>query len=142
MGRADLAYRMLENEKQPGWLYEVKQGATTIWENWEGSASHNHYSPGAVCQWLFDTVAGIVPDGENHFVIRPVPGGDMTWAGLLRQPLRQGGEQLAPGGRSGWNRWDRKDFLPYCDPVQRDGGGVSAGSSAGAPDSGRVHIVE
>ena len=80
MGRADLAYRMLENEKQPGWLYEVKQGATTIWENWEGSASHNHYSPGAVCQWLFDTVAGIVPDGENHFVIRPVPGGDMTWA--------------------------------------------------------------
>lgn len=80
MGRKDLAYRMLENEKQPGWLYEVKQGATTIWENWEGSASHNHYSPGAVCQWLFDTVAGIIPDGENHFVIRPVPGGSLTWA--------------------------------------------------------------
>ena len=80
MGRVDLAYRMLENEEQPGWLYEVKQGATTVWENWEGSASHNHYSPGAVCQWLFDTVAGIVPDGERHFVIRPVPGGDLTYA--------------------------------------------------------------
>ena len=80
MGRSDLAYRMLENELAPGWLYEVKQGATTIWETWEGNVSHNHYSPGAVCQWMFDTVCGIRPDGENHFVIAPVPGGTLTHA--------------------------------------------------------------
>ncbi len=79
-GRADLAYRMLENEKAPGWLYEVNQGATTVWENWEGTASHNHYSPGAVCQWMFDTICGIRPDKKNHFLICPIPGGALTWA--------------------------------------------------------------
>lgn len=79
-GEAEAAYKMLENTEKPGWLYEVCQGATTIWETWEGNVSHNHYSPGAVCQWLFDTVAGIRPDGENHFVIHPVPGGTLTHA--------------------------------------------------------------
>lgn len=80
MGRSDLAYQMLENEEAPGWLYEVRTGATTIWEDWEGTVSRNHYSPGAVCQWLFDTVAGIRIGGENHFVIAPVPGGTLSYA--------------------------------------------------------------
>lgn len=80
IGRSDLAYQMLENEEAPGWLYEVKTGATTIWEDWEGTVSRNHYSPGAVCQWLFDTVAGIRIGGENHFVIAPVPGGTLSYA--------------------------------------------------------------
>lgn len=97
MGRADLAYRMLENEKAPGWLYEVNQGATTIWENWEGTASLNHYSPGAVCGWLFDTVCGIRPDGENHFIIAPVPGGSLTHARAVYRSLY--GEV-----KSGWKK--------------------------------------
>ena len=86
MGRVDLAYKVLENEKCPGWLYQVNHGATTNWESWEGftgyqgTGSFNHYSPGAVCQWLFDTVAGIRVDGENHFVIAPVPGGTLRYA--------------------------------------------------------------
>jgi len=79
-GRADVAYRMLENTEAPSWLAEVKAGATTVWEDWEGKASHNHYSPGAVCQWLFDTVAGLRVTGENHFLIAPVPGGTLTYA--------------------------------------------------------------
>jgi alpha-L-rhamnosidase len=79
-GRADVAYRMLENDQAPSWLAEVAAGATTVWEDWEGKDSHNHYSPGAVCQWLFDTVAGIRPAGENRFIIAPVPGGTLTWA--------------------------------------------------------------
>ena len=79
-GRADVAYRMLENDEAPSWLAEVKAGATTVWEDWEGSASLNHYSPGAVCQWLFDTVAGIRVAGENRFTIAPVPGGSLTSA--------------------------------------------------------------
>lgn len=45
------------------------RGATTVWEDWEGTVSHNHYSPSAVCQWLFDTAAGIRVEGENHFVL-------------------------------------------------------------------------
>lgn len=73
-GRADVAYKVLLNEERPGWLAEVADGATTIWEDWEGKLSQNHYSPGAVCQWLFDTVCGIRVAGERRFEIAPVPG--------------------------------------------------------------------
>ena len=72
-GRGDLAYRMLHNKKSPGWLYEVEQGATTIWENWEGNLSQNHYSPGAVCEWLMTGMLGIRQDGVRRFVIAPLP---------------------------------------------------------------------
>ena len=71
--RSDLAYKMLLNEKKPGWLYEVGRGATTIWENWEGTLSQNHYSPGAVCQWLMETAAGIKQTGPGEFVLSPQP---------------------------------------------------------------------
>ncbi|MGN1419901.1 MAG: family 78 glycoside hydrolase catalytic domain [Eubacterium sp.] len=82
----DSAYKLLENEQMPGWLFMSKMGATTIWESWEGTeaqggiASLNHYSKGAVCQWLFSTMCGINVDGENHFVISPKPGGHFTFA--------------------------------------------------------------
>ena len=79
-GETETAYKMLENTEKPGWLGEVKDGATTVWENWEGTASLNHYSPGAVCQWLFDTCAGIRVEDKNHFIIVPVPGGTLTHA--------------------------------------------------------------
>lgn len=86
-GELVTAYKMLENTKKPGWLGEVLDGATTIWENWEGDVSQNHYSPGAVCQWLFDSVAGIRVDGENRFRIAPMPGGTLTHAkGSYRSP--------------------------------------------------------
>lgn len=80
------AYRLLENEKMPGWLFMPKMGATTIWESWEGTeaqggiASLNHYSKGAVCQWLFDSMCGINVSGKNHFVISPKPGGNFAFA--------------------------------------------------------------
>lgn len=73
-GYIDTAYKVLLNEERPGWLSEVKAGATTIWENWEGNLSQNHYSPGAVCEWLFNTMGGINVDRQNHFFIRPIPG--------------------------------------------------------------------
>ena len=63
-----------------------KNGATTIWESWEGTqaqggiASLNHYSKGAVCQWLFKSMCGIQVAGENHFVIKPRPGGTLSYA--------------------------------------------------------------
>ena len=81
------AYRLLENEEIPGWLSMPKNGATTIWESWEGDkavgsgvASLDHYSKGAVCRWLFDTMCGIQMAGENHFQIVPQPGGHFTKA--------------------------------------------------------------
>ena len=82
----DAAYRLLENEEMPGWLFMPKNGATTVWESWEGTlatggvASLNHYSKGAVCEWLFTTMGGIRVDGENHFSIAPQPGGHFTYA--------------------------------------------------------------
>ncbi|MEG2930840.1 MAG: alpha-L-rhamnosidase C-terminal domain-containing protein, partial [Ruthenibacterium sp.] len=79
-GQAETAYRMLQNKEKPGWLAEAAAGATTLWENWEGDASQNHYAPGSVCQWLFDTVAGIRADGARRFVIAPLPGGTLTEA--------------------------------------------------------------
>ncbi|MBE6980413.1 MAG: alfa-L-rhamnosidase [Ruminococcaceae bacterium] len=82
----DTAYRLLENEEMPGWLFMPQNGATTIWESWEGTqaqggiASLNHYSKGAVCEWLFKTMCGIRVEGENHFTIAPKPGGEFTYA--------------------------------------------------------------
>ena len=81
------AYRLLENEGMPGWLFMPKTGATTIWESWEGTeaqggiASLNHYSKGAMVEWLFQTMCGIRVDGENHFTIAPRPGGHFAYAG-------------------------------------------------------------
>ena len=82
----EYAFRLLENEEIPGWLSMPRNGATTIWESWEGPsaqggvASLDHYSKGAVCQWLFDTMCGINVAGERRFVVAPRPGGHFTRA--------------------------------------------------------------
>ena len=84
----EYAYRLLENEALPGWLSMPKAGANTIWEAWEGPnsaairgiGSLNHYSKGAVVEWLFKEMCGIRVDGENHFVVAPKPGGQFTFA--------------------------------------------------------------
>lgn len=88
LGEIDMeaAYRLLENEEMPGWLFMPKAGANTIWESWEGThaqggiASLNHYSKGACCEWVFRVMCGIQVDGENHFAIAPRPGGQFTFA--------------------------------------------------------------
>jgi alpha-L-rhamnosidase len=82
----EAAYRLLENEEMPGWLFMPKAGATTVWESWEGTeaqggiASLNHYSKGAAVEWLFKTMCGIRVDGENHLTFAPRPGGNLTVA--------------------------------------------------------------
>lgn len=97
-GEPGVAYRILENTEKPGWLGEILDGATTIWENWEGNLSQNHYSPGGVCQWLFEGVAGIRITGENHFRIAPLPGGSLSYARAW---------YLSPCGlvESGWEKY-------------------------------------
>ncbi|MBQ6020726.1 MAG: family 78 glycoside hydrolase catalytic domain [Clostridia bacterium] len=83
----EYAYRLLESEERPGWLSMPKAGANTIWEAWEGPdsagggiGSLNHYSKGAVVEWLFGEMCGIRVAGENRFVIAPKPGGHFTHA--------------------------------------------------------------
>jgi alpha-L-rhamnosidase len=93
IGRNDLAYRLLTNDTFPSWGYSIKNGATTIWERWNGWTeengfyepgmnSFNHYSFGAVGQWLFSVVAGIDTEepGFKKIIIKPQPGADITWA--------------------------------------------------------------
>jgi alpha-L-rhamnosidase len=95
-GHNDLAYRLLQNNKYPSWLYPVDQGATTIWERLNGYTvengfggnnsmnSFNHYSFGAVGQWMIAYSLGIQRDkpGFKHFILQPQPDpdGKMTWA--------------------------------------------------------------
>lgn len=103
------AYRLLENEEMPGWLFMPKSGATTIWEAWEGNATENggiaslnHYSKGAVVAWLFDTMCGIRVDGENHFAIAPHPGGHFTRAKAVYDSVYgrvESGWEKTPDGR-------------------------------------------
>ena len=78
-GYVETAYKLLLQDTMPSWLYEVKKGATTIWENWDGinekgevKASLNHYSYGAVAGWLFDGVCGIRLENQK-ITISPKP---------------------------------------------------------------------
>ena len=87
-GMADIAYELLFQRKNPSWLYSVDNGATTIWERWnsymidkgmgpQGMNSFNHYAYGAVCEWIWETAAGISADpsepGFKHIIMKPVP---------------------------------------------------------------------
>lgn len=86
IGEPDLAGAVFLQEDVPGWLAQVKRGATTIWERWDGIKadgsifeptmnSYNHYAYGAVCQWLFEGVAGFRPDPDQpafrHIIFEP-----------------------------------------------------------------------
>lgn len=85
-GNIDAAFKILEQTESPNWLFNVKAGATTILEKFNGfekcSGSFNHYSLGAVCNFLFEYVAGIRPEiehpGYKHFILKPTTGGTLT----------------------------------------------------------------
>jgi alpha-L-rhamnosidase len=101
-GCLDVAYALLEQETFPSWLFPVTQGATTIWERWDGwhpergfqdtrMNSFNHYAYGAVGSWMMRSVAGIDLDeaqpGGGRILFRPRPGGSLTHASAsLRTP--------------------------------------------------------
>jgi alpha-L-rhamnosidase len=92
-GHLDVAYYLLNHEEYPSWLYPVKQGATTIWERWDGQKpdgtfqdvgmnSFNHYAYGAIGEWMYRVMAGIEIDdatpGYKHILLQPQPGGGFT----------------------------------------------------------------
>ena len=94
-GRTDVAYKLLHQKAWPSWLYAVTQGATTIWERWDGWTkengfqdkgmnSFNHYAYGAIGSWLYAVVAGVDVDpaqpGYKHILLAPQPGGELTSA--------------------------------------------------------------
>ena len=111
-GHLDVAYTLLFQDTAPSWLAMIDQGATTIWENWEGPdagsdtgiASLNHYSKGAVISFLHRHVAGLRPDedhpGYERFTIAPMPGGGLTSAEAVHDARPgPGAQRLGHRGR-------------------------------------------
>ena len=115
-GMSDIAYEVLFQHKNPSWLYSIDNGATTIWERWnsymvdegmgpQGMNSFNHYAYGAVCQWIWESVAGIAADtaqpGFRHIIMRPVPDKRLghldaefqSAAGLVKSSWKYDGDQ-------------------------------------------------
>ena len=94
-GMNDAAYKLFEATDYASWLYPVTQGATSIWERWNGYTnelgfngnnsmnSFNHYSFGAVCEWMMAWQLGITAGedaGYQHFVLQPTVGGTFSYA--------------------------------------------------------------
>ncbi len=120
---------MLLCREPPSWLYQVDQGATTVWERWDailpdgsihpgtmtalegedaGQEPHmlsfNHYAYGAVIDWVYRTVAGLAPTLEAPGYRRrrrrpPAAPGDPLGPGIGRDGVRARGRGLAPGRR-------------------------------------------
>jgi alpha-L-rhamnosidase len=91
--KSDTAYKLLLQDTFPSWLFSVKQGATTIWERWDGWTpekhfqdpgmnSFNHYSLGSCGEYLFSDIGGIRPASPGFKTIRidPVIRNGLTWA--------------------------------------------------------------
>lgn len=89
-GKEKEAYRLLLQDTSPSWLYQVRMGGTTTWEQWDviqtngelKEASMNHYAYGAVAEFFFKRICGLEPleGGYRRFQVKPVPGGGLTWA--------------------------------------------------------------
>ncbi len=91
-GRTDVAYTMATQRDQPSWGWWIEQGATTLWEQWNGSESRNHIMFGDISAWFYKALAGINPDpaapGFKHVIIKPNVVGDLTWARARYQSVR------------------------------------------------------
>lgn len=102
-GHNDEAYKLINTHTFPSWGYSIDNGATTIWERWDGYVkgrgfqnkgmnSFNHYAIGAVGEWMYRVILGINNDDEHpgyeHFVIRPYPGGGLKWARGAYESIR------------------------------------------------------
>ena len=166
-GHTNLAYRLLNREEYPSWLYPVKQGATTIWERWDGQKpdgsfqdpgmnSFNHYAYGAIGEWMYRVVAGLELDpqdpGYRHVLAQPQPGG-----GLGSAEARL--ETLYGEAASGWALADGKAAVSVTVPPNARGtvrlpsatlagvteGGVAVASAPGvrsAAQDGDAVVVE
>lgn len=100
-GEAAVAYQMLAKRTYPSWGFQIANGATTPWERWDGYSaekgfheditnSFNHFAFGAVAEWFYTNIAGINTDapGFKHVIIRPRPGGGLTYAKTAYESIR------------------------------------------------------
>lgn len=91
MGRADLAYTLMNQRDFPGFGFMIEKGATTIWETFQGDVSHSHPMFGSVCQWFYQYLGGINADPEKpgfkHSIIKPVPVSSLSYANTSYQSM-------------------------------------------------------
>ena len=91
-GRADVAYRIASQKDLPSWGWWIEQGATTLWENWNGSESRNHIMFGDISAWFYKALAGINLDPSapafKHFTIKPNVVGGLTSARATYDSIR------------------------------------------------------
>ncbi len=109
-GRQDVAFRLLHNETFPSWGFSIKQGATSIWERWDGWTpekgfqdpgmnSFAHYSFGAVYQWMVENIGGIKSgytaddtrtyiDNYKKILIAPHLDPKLSWATTSYKSIR------------------------------------------------------
>lgn len=84
IGRDDLAMQLLLNEDYPSWGFEVRMGATTMWERWNSIRadgefgpvemnSFNHYAYGAVGDWMFENLGGLRMTAPGYKRVRIAP---------------------------------------------------------------------
>lgn len=84
-GHTDKLFEILFKETYPSWFYSINQGATTMWERWDGythdkgfadrALSFNHYAYGAIGQWMYERISGIAPleAGYKKILFAPMP---------------------------------------------------------------------
>ena len=91
-GRADVAYRVASQKDLPSWGWWIEQGATTLWENWNGSESRNHIMYGDISAWFYKALAGINLDPAapafKHILIKPNLVGGLTSAKASYESVR------------------------------------------------------
>ena len=101
IGRPDVAYRLLHNDTFPSWGFSIKQGATSIWERWDGWTpekgfqdagmnSFAHYSFGAVYQWMVENIGGIRSAAPSYkeLLIAPQLDDKLTSAAVAYRSIR------------------------------------------------------
>jgi alpha-L-rhamnosidase len=90
-GRSDVAYKIVNQRSFPSWGYWMDQGATTLWEQWDGSESRNHIMFGDVSAWFYKNLAGIAPhDAQPGFKLisfRPYFSPELKWVNASHQSM-------------------------------------------------------
>jgi alpha-L-rhamnosidase len=83
-GMQEIAYEVMNQTTAPSYGWWIKQGATTTWEQWDGSGSHDHPMFGGGITWFYQTLAGMNIDsnrpGYRNIIIKPQPTGNITFA--------------------------------------------------------------
>jgi alpha-L-rhamnosidase len=134
-GRPEVALGLAAQRTFPSFGYMLDQGATTLWECWDGAGSRNHIMFGDISAWFYRVLAGITPDpaepGFRHTFIRPYFAPGITWVRA---------EHVTPFGqlRSAWRREDGHLSLEVTLPPNTWATLTLPALSAGITEGGRA----